>query len=101
MDAANDQASQAASTYVPTVLASLVAVGVFLAIHVTIVLHVAFGEILSDIVVAFDVTYSYISMFVSIDSVEIPMRRGLALRIVLAVIGIGGRACEKQCGAGK
>ena len=49
---------RAASISVPTVLESLVAVGVFLTVHVTIVLHVALGEILSDIVVAFDVTRS-------------------------------------------
>jgi hypothetical protein len=30
------------------------------------------------------------------------MRRRFALRIVLAVTGgIGGRACEEQCGAGQ
>jgi hypothetical protein len=41
-------------------------------------------------------------MFVSINGIEIPMRRRFALRIVLAVIGgIGGRACEEQCGAGQ
>jgi hypothetical protein len=41
-------------------------------------------------------------MFVSVNSVEIPMRRRSALRIILAVIGgIGGGACEKQCGAGQ
>ena len=41
-------------------------------------------------------------MFVSINGVEIPMRRGFALRIVLAVIGrVGGRAREEQCGAGQ
>ena len=34
---------------------SLVAVSVFLATHVTIVLHVAFGEILSDVVVVLNV----------------------------------------------
>jgi hypothetical protein len=45
---------RAASTSVSTV--SLVAVGVFLTVHVTIVLHVAFGEILSHIIVALDVT---------------------------------------------
>jgi hypothetical protein len=41
-------------------------------------------------------------MFVSINGVEVPMLRRFALRIVLAVIGgIGGRACEQQCGAGQ
>jgi len=41
-------------------------------------------------------------MFVSIDSVEIPMRRRFALSIVFAVIGgTDGRACEEQCGAGQ
>jgi len=35
-------------------------------------------------------------MFVSIDGVEIPMRRGIALRIVPAFIGrVGGPASEE------
>jgi hypothetical protein len=41
-------------------------------------------------------------MFVSVNGVEIPMRRGFSLCIVLAFIGrVGGRACEEQCGAGQ
>ena len=39
-------------------------------------------------------------MFVSINGVEIPMRRGFSLCIVLALVGrVGGRACEEQYGA--
>jgi hypothetical protein len=41
-------------------------------------------------------------MFVSVNGVEIPMRRGFSLCIVLGFIGrVGGRACEEQCGAGQ
>jgi hypothetical protein len=81
---------------------SLVAVSVFLTVHVTIVLYVAFGKISFDILVALHVTCSQISMFVSVDGVEISMRRGLALRIDLAVVcGVGSRAREDQCGAGQ
>jgi len=39
----------------PIELVSLVAVIVFLTAHVTIVLHIAFGEMLADIIVALDV----------------------------------------------
>ena len=81
---------------------SLVAVGIFLTTHVAVVLHVAFGEIFSDILVALNVSGSQVSVFVSIDGVEISMRCGFALRIVLAFIsGVGGCACEEQCGAGQ
>jgi hypothetical protein len=48
-------AAEAASAKVAIALVSLVAVIVFLTAHVTIVLHVAFGEILADIIVALDV----------------------------------------------
>jgi len=48
-------AAKAASAYVPIAWASLVAVIVFLTAHMTIVLHVAFGEILADIIVVLDV----------------------------------------------
>jgi hypothetical protein len=41
-------------------------------------------------------------MFVSIDRVEISMRRGFALRVALAFVsGVGSRACEEQCSADK
>jgi len=41
-------------------------------------------------------------MFVSVNDVEISMRRGFSLCIVLAFIGrVGGRACEEECGAGQ
>jgi hypothetical protein len=67
---------------------------------VTIVLHVAFGKVFSNILVALNVSRSQVSMFVSIDRIEISMRRASALCIVLAVVsGIGSRACEEQCGA--
>jgi hypothetical protein len=47
---------KAAPILVPTVPESLVAVTIFLAAHVAIVLDVALGEIPSHIIVAFDVT---------------------------------------------
>ena len=41
-------------------------------------------------------------MFVSIDGVEISVRRGFAFCIILAVVrGVGSCACEEQCGAGQ
>jgi hypothetical protein len=81
-------------------LGSLVAVGVFLPAHMTIVLQIAFGKILADPIVVLDVFRSEIPMPVSIDGVKIRMGRGFALRVMFTgIVRVGGRACEKQCGA--
>jgi hypothetical protein len=75
---------------------------VFLTAHVTIVLHVAFGEIPSDVGVALDVPCSDISVFVAVNGVEIPMRRGFSFCISLAFIGRkGGPAGKEQYAAGQ
>ena len=81
---------------------SLVTVGVFLTAHAAIVLHVAPGEVFSDVLVLLDVLCSQIAMFVAVDLIEIPMRGRFALRIALAVVSRrGSRACEEQYGAGQ
>jgi hypothetical protein len=64
----------------------LVAVGVFLSAHVTIVFHIAFVKILADVIVALNVIGSQIPVPVSIDGIEIRMRRGCALHIVFVDI---------------
>ena len=74
------------------------AVSVLLTAHVTIVLHIAFSEVFSNVLVALDVSWSQVSMFVSIDCVEIAMCRLFRLCIVLAVVSrVGGRTSEEQC----
>ena len=68
------------------ILDLLVAVGVFLSAHVTIVLHVAFVKILADVIIVLNVIGSKIPVALSIDGIEIRMRRRCALRI--AFVGI-------------
>jgi hypothetical protein len=60
----------------------LVAVGVFLSAHMTIVLHVASVKILADVIVVLDVIGRQIPVPVSIDGFEIRVRRSCALHIV-------------------
>jgi hypothetical protein len=64
----------------------LVAVGVFLSTHVAIVLHVAFVKILADVFVILNVIGSEIPVPLSIDGIEIWMRRRCALHIVFVGI---------------
>jgi len=63
-----------------------VAVGVFLSGHMTIVLHVASIKVLADVIVILDVIGSKIPVALSIDGIEIRMRRRCALRIVFVDI---------------
>jgi hypothetical protein len=68
------------------VLLSLVAVGVFLPAHMTIVPHIAFGKILADVIVILHVIRSEIPLPVSIDGVEFRMCPGCALHIIFTDI---------------
>jgi hypothetical protein len=75
----------------------LVAVGVFLSAHMAIVLQVASVKILADVIVVLNVIGRQIPVPVSIDGIEIRVRRGCALHIVR----VGRRASEEHCGAGQ
>jgi hypothetical protein len=59
----------------------LVTVGVLLAAHVAIVLHIALGKILADVIARLDVLGSEIPVPVAIDFVKIPMPGGCVLCI--------------------
>jgi hypothetical protein len=59
----------------------LVTVIVLLAAHATIVLDIATGEILADVIVPLDVLGGEIAVPLGIDLVKIPMRGGCMLHI--------------------
>jgi hypothetical protein len=61
-------------------LGSLVTVGVFLPAHVTVVLHIASGKILPDVVVLLDVIRSEIPAPVRIHLVKIRTRGVMRVR---------------------